>query len=82
LYEAEQRISALLDENLRTINQIRENLVSGRLADNTELMRRFGNNISAIIAMYALLQYLLLLLHQQIRTSAMYSRQSRNTDAG
>jgi hypothetical protein len=45
----EAAANQLLEENVQVINIMRENLVTGKVSHNIELMARFQNNISTIL---------------------------------
>eukprot|EP01119_Soliformovum_irregulare_P007352 TRINITY_DN1975_c0_g1_i1.p1 TRINITY_DN1975_c0_g1~~TRINITY_DN1975_c0_g1_i1.p1 ORF type:complete len:140 (-),score=29.18 TRINITY_DN1975_c0_g1_i1:98-517(-) len=53
--EHEDRTNQLLDENLQVINIMRENLVTGKVNENVELMIRFRNNILLVLRMISLI---------------------------
>lgn len=48
--KAGSEIGALLDQNLAILNNIKVNIASSRLAENGELLGRFRDNLTAIVA--------------------------------
>jgi len=47
--EHETRTNALIEDNLQLINQMRENLIAGKIQFNLELMQKFHSNIQLIL---------------------------------
>jgi hypothetical protein len=50
--ESEAKTNQCLEENLQLINVMRENLVSNKVNENVELMRRFHGNLVSVMRMY------------------------------
>jgi hypothetical protein len=46
--EHETKANEVLDDNLKVINGMRENLVAGKIKENLELMKQFYNNVTLV----------------------------------